>query len=228
MCGRYANHVGAMHGWVDVLGNWVDHPQLDLPLSFNVAPTQAVPVVTASGIAAMRWGLIPPWFDGDQPQFSTFNARLVSIDEKPSFRHAWQAQQRCLLPAKGYYEWRDENGVKQAYFVCRHDAQPLMFAGVYEPGNHRHGPSCTVLTRPAEGVLAPLHHAMPVMLNPEHGQAWFSTDVNAAENVAWRAYEDGEYRYYPVSNRVNSVRNDGPDLIERFEEKPPQQDGFDF
>lgn len=228
MCGRYANHVGAMHGWVDVLGNWVEQPQLDLPLSYNVAPTQQVPVITPTGITAMRWGLVPPWFEGHQPEFSTFNARLVSIDEKPSFRYAWQAQQRCLLPAKGYYEWREENGIKQAYFVCRNDDTPVMFAGVFESGNQRHGPSCTVLTRPAEGALAPLHHAMPVMLNPEHSRIWYGGDISDAERVAWRDYQNHEYRFYPVSSRVNSVCNDGPDLIAPCTLTSPKQEGFNF
>lgn len=226
MCGRYANHVGAMHGWTDILTDWPS----DAQLGFNLAPTQMIPAFTAVGSAAMRWGLIPEWVDQANTSFSTFNARLSTVAEKPAFRHAWQTSQRCLIPALGYYEWRQENGQKQAYFVKRTDGQPTVFAGLYEPPRNKHIPwSCTVLTRPAEGILAELHHSMPVSLLPEHGRIWMSGSSDIALQSAWRDFAD-EFSFYPVSHLVNSTANQGPDLIKPVEndKKSNIQQGFDF
>lgn len=223
MCGRYANHVGAMHGWTDILTDWPS----DAQVGYNIAPTQMIPAFLADGGQAMRWGLIPNWLEQPSSKYSTFNARLATASEKPTFRHAWETGQRCLVPALGYYEWRTEAGRKQAYFVCREDRQPLVFAGLYEPTRANVPSSCTVLTRPAEGNLEPLHHAMPVMLNPDHAQTWFHGSVQDAEQIAWRDYGE-EFTYYPVSNAVNRVANQGAQLIEpQLTIREPQQ-GFDF
>lgn len=223
MCGRYANHVGAMHDWTDILTDWPN----DAQLGFNIAPTQMIPAFVESGGQAMRWGLIPNWLDEPSSKFSTFNARLATAAEKPTFRHAWESGQRCLIPALGYYEWRTEEGRKQAYFVSRNDQTPLVFAGLCEPSRGNVTASCTVLTRPAEGQLEQLHHAMPVILKPEHAEVWFQGSTQEAEQVAWREYGE-EFKYYPVSNEVNRVANQGSQLITpQVQIREPQQ-GFDF
>ncbi|MCC2617679.1 SOS response-associated peptidase [Aestuariibacter halophilus] len=228
MCGRFANHVGAMHGWDAVLGDWPGSGQL----SFNVAPTQPVPVVLRGGTAVMRWGMIPPWSDTPNPSFSTFNARLDSVAQKPTFRHAWALGQRCLVPILGYYEWRQQNGRKQPYFVTREDKGPTVLAGLFETA-HREGfpPSFTVLTRPAQGQLATLHHAMPVMISAESGQAWLQDDVEMAWQIAHKDTPQGMY-FYPVSPSVNNVRWDNPDAVKPLSDTEKADDaaqqGFDF
>lgn len=226
MCGRYANHVGAMHDWTDILCEWPS----DAQLGFNLAPTQMIPVFTAIGSAAMRWGLIPNWVQESNTEFSTFNARLNTVDQKPAFKHAWQTAQRCLIPALGYFEWRSEHQQKQAYFVHRRDGQPMAFGGLYEPARAHDIPwSCTILTRPAEGHLTELHHSMPVSILPQHGKAWLTSEPEQAQDIAWRDFAS-EFSYHPVSSAVNSTANQGPHLIEPVELSPPtyQQHGFDF
>lgn len=223
MCGRYANHVGAMHGWADILGEW----PVDVQLGFNIAPTLMIPAFTRHGGEAMRWGLLPTWINAINSSYSTFNARLKTAAEKPAFRHAWKADQRCMIPALGYYEWSSKEGTKQPYFVCRRDGAPIVFAGLYEPQREQFPASCTVLTRPSEGALEPLHHAMPVMINPQHAEDWMYGDHQQALDVAWRTYED-EYHWYPVSTEVNKVANQGSHLIEPAKVKKASQQGFDF
>lgn len=225
MCGRYANHVGAMHGWADILETWPEQ----LELGFNVAPTQNIPVFLNETGQVMRWGLIPPWSADINSRYSTFNARLGTAHEKPSFRHAWSQGQRCLIPALGYYEWRQEEQCKQAYFVVRSDGAPIVFGGLYEPGREDGIPaSCTILTRPAKGEFAELHHAMPVMLDPEYAECWLQGSAVDSSRIAWRDYDDKSFSYYAVSNAVNSVRNQGPQLIHASEKNGDQQQGFSF
>ena len=223
MCGRYANHVGAMHGWTDILSDWPTGVQL----GFNISPTTLIPSFTRDGGQAMRWGLIPNWTKEIDASYSTFNARLKTVAEKPSFRHAWKMHQRCLIPALGYYEWRSEGGGKQPYFVCRNDQQPIVFGGMFEPARDNFPASCTILTRPAEGQLADLHHAMPVMFEPQHAEPWMQGDHQQALQLAWRNYAD-EFQYYPVSREVNKASNEGPQLIEPLTPEAEPQQGFGF
>ncbi len=222
MCGRYVNHVGAMHGWTDILQDWPAQGNL----SFNVAPTQMAPIVTPDGCEVYRWGLLPSWVEGTSTRFSTFNARLATLGEKPAFRNAWHKGQRCLVPALGYFEWREENGRKQAYFVCRKDGLPIVFGGLYEPVRQQAPGSFTIITRPSEGMLAELHHATPLMFEPEPARAWLSVDTQQAFELANQPLAEN-FRYYPVSDRVNKVTNQGSDLIEPCEPKMTQQ-GFGF
>ena len=223
MCGRYANHVGAMHGWTDILSDWPTGVQL----GFNIAPTLMIPAFSREGGQAMRWGLLPSWIKEVNSSYSTFNARLKTVAEKPAFRHAWKTDQRCMVPALGYYEWSSNEGIKQPYFVTRRDGAPIVFAGLFEPAHQQFPASCTVLTRPSEGPLEPLHHAMPVMINPDHAEAWMYGEKQQALDVAWRTYED-EYQYYPVSTEVNKVANQGSQLIEPVQVQKDNQQGFDF
>ncbi|GAA0856658.1 SOS response-associated peptidase [Aliiglaciecola litoralis] len=223
MCGRFANHIGAMHGWSDILGDWPAQAEL----GFNIAPSQLAPIITSGGTQVYRWGLLPSWVKTAQTTFSTFNARLATLAEKPTFKHAWEHQQRCIVPALGYYEWRQENGFKQAYFVCRKDGSPILFGGLYETPNAGLPGSFTIITRPAEGPLEPLHHAMPLMFDKAQAKHWFANNTQQVEQLAWYTYDD-DYRYYPVSSKVNSVANQGAKLVEPTEPESQQQQGFGF
>jgi putative SOS response-associated peptidase YedK len=175
----------------------------------------------------MRWGLIPPWTT-EPGSFSTFNARLDTVATKPSFKKAWAQSQRCLIPALGYYEWREDEGVKQAYLVKRCDDNVLVFGGLYEPGNNHNKPySCTILTRPATGSLLDLHRVTPVFIQAEQAHDWLVGDIACAELIAHQPYGD-EYEYYPVDNQVNKVSNNGPQLIKKIVIQPRPQQSFNF
>lgn len=106
MCGRFVNHIQALRGWLDILGDW----PADIPTGYNVAPTQTVPAVQTQGTFPMRWGLVPAWSKEASPKYATFNAHLESASTKPAFRNAWTHSQTSPLPALGYYEWCTEQG----------------------------------------------------------------------------------------------------------------------
>ena len=210
MCGRYANHVEAMQAWADILGDW----PADLPTGYNVAPTQPVPVLTPQGWQASRWGLIPGWAKEISGKYATFNARLESVASKPSFRSAWRRGQRCLIPALGYYEWRDDHGVRQPWFVHDADGNPLVFAGLWDRHESQSGSlhSCTVITRPANTRMSDLHDRMPVMLTPDQGIEWLSPDCRDPDGLC----QDDQVvtSFHPVSRAVNNARHQGADLIQ--------------
>lgn len=208
MCGRYANHVRAMHDWSALLGDW----PTDVVLGFNIAPTRMIPAFTATGGVAMRWGLIPGWADPASMSYATFNARLESVREKPAFRSAWRHHRRCLVPALGYYEWRQEAGSKQPYFVHLPPSEPLLLAGLYEPAREQVPASCTILTRAADPHMVRLHDRVPVILPAARIGQWLSADDEGDDR--WLdELAPAPLQFYPVSRRVNQAREDDADLI---------------
>lgn len=223
MCGRFANHVQDMHRWVSILKHWpanIEHGEPVAPTGFNIAPTQSVPVVCAAGTYAMRWGLVPSWSKDASPKFATFNARIETVAEKPTFRSAWNAKRRCLVPILGYYEWVQSDDGKQPYFVRQqHGGEILAMAGLWEQRGEM--VSFTVLTEPASGKMSELHHRMPVFLNEQNARPWLEGDYEFAP------LSHGELRadlsFYPVSKRVNKASEAGASLLD-----PLSDDGPDY
>lgn len=212
MCGRFANHVQAMHEWLDILGNW----PADIPTGFNVAPTQIIPAVQAQGTFAMRWGLVPAWSKEASPKYATFNARLESVADKPAFRNAWRRSQTCLIPALGYFEWRTEQGAKQPYFVhSQEDSSLLVFAGLWEQREGQY--SCTILTRESAGELAQLHSRMPVMLSPGDARSWLIEGTGMADQLDQSAVHL-DARFHAVDRSVGNSRSQGEALIRPIRE----------
>lgn len=202
-----------MRAWADILNDW---PTGVLP-SYNVSPTQTIPVFTADGGAAMRWSLIPAWSKTEKLKYSTINARIESAADKPTYRHAWKNGQTCLIPALGYYEWRADEGKrrKQPYFVHSADDGPLVLAGLWESWKGSESGellSCAILTRQPAGHLVRLHHRMPVILRLDQAVTWLQTPHQVADEIA--SYTPQDIMYYAISTKVNNPRNDNEGLIQ--------------
>jgi putative SOS response-associated peptidase YedK len=88
-------------------------PQRDLPISWNIAPTQDVlavrcnPETKQRSLDALNWGLIPNWAKDTKIAYKAINARVESVDTAPSYREAFK-KRRCLIPADGFYEWKTD------------------------------------------------------------------------------------------------------------------------
>ena len=133
MCGRFTlrtpAHIWARHFNLSIQDEW------QLPLRYNIAPTQEIPVIRASDngrkLSMMRRGLVPSWADDPKIGYKMINARSEEAATKPSFRAAMK-KRRCLIPADGFYEWQTEGKKKQPYYIRRPDGQPFAFAGLWE------------------------------------------------------------------------------------------------
>ncbi|MCP5345984.1 MAG: SOS response-associated peptidase [Gammaproteobacteria bacterium] len=213
MCGRYSNHVKSMLDWSALLGDWPE----DIPERHNIAPGQLIAGFTPQGGLAMRWGLVPPWSDDLSGKYATFNARIETVADKPAYRHAWQHDNRCVIPALGYFEWRAMSGGKQPFFIRAENTSPLLFAGLFEPERDAGIPaSCTLLTRPARADLAAIHPRMPVTLSLEDARSWLAVDRTAAAELMAKPVTL-DLQSYPVSRQVNNARNEGDDLVQPVE-----------
>ena len=189
---------------------------------FNVAPSQAVPVVVerdgTRALELMHWGFRPSWLKGTGKRQPPINARAETLLEKPMFRGLTKAK-RCIVPASGFYEWRKVDGRKQPFYLTSEDGEAWGFAGLYdlthEDENDAAG-SFTIITTAANSLVAPLHERMPAILRREDEEEWVSRDVTDPIQVErlLQPYPEDAMRVYAVSADVNSPRNNGPELIE--------------
>jgi putative SOS response-associated peptidase YedK len=204
----------------------VDEVRTDpLPPRYNVAPTLDVYAVIESAasrrLGTLRWGFVPPW--SKDPRKGPINARVEGLAESRMFAPAL-ARRRCLIPADGFYEWqeRGEGRRKQPYHLHDPDGQPLAFAGLYsvwrDDAVEDPDPlfSCAIVTTRARGEMERIHHRSPLMLPERLWREWLTAEPDEAGRLRDTVAEIGPPRLTaePVSDRVNNVRNDGPELLE--------------
>lgn len=195
-----------------------------LPLRFNIAPTQLVAAVrdTAGGdqrqLSQLRWGLIPSWAKDAKIGSRMINARAETVAEKPSFRAAFK-RRRCLVLSDGYYEWKKEGKTKQPFYIRMNDERPFAFAGLWETWRDEHDEpieSCTIITTTANELTKSLHERMPVILEDVDYDTWLdreNEDRGALEQLL-QPYESSQMSVESVSTHVNSVKNDDVRCIE--------------
>lgn len=196
---------------------------------YNIAPTQPVAVVSNDNpdeLTYYRWGLVPRWAKDLSIGSKMINARSETVEEKPSFKHAFK-RRRCLIPASGFYEWtatRDKKKVPM--YVHLKDHELFAFAGIWERWQNPDGDeirTCTILTTEPNDMLREYHHRMAVILPKEDYELWLSSDElpPTALKPLLTAYDEDKMGVYQVSTDVNKVSNDLPHLIEPY--NPPQQ-----
>jgi putative SOS response-associated peptidase YedK len=196
--------------------------------SWNVAPTDPVPSVLVRRerrlLGWLRWGLVPSWAKDARGAARTINARSESLGSKPAFRSAF-ARRRCLLPADGFYEWqRLADGTRQPWLFRRADGAPLAMAGLWEvwrdPSVAEHEGellrTCAVVTTGANTLMAPIHDRMPVLLEARDWAAWLDPATEDLEGLAALLVpaDPRVLDCYPVTPRVNSVRENDAGLLE--------------
>ncbi|MCU1518565.1 MAG: hypothetical protein JWQ75_3286 [Pseudarthrobacter sp.] len=204
MCGRYvmARAVG------DLLAEFDAQLEEDvvLPPSWNVAPTDDVPIVLerliddnhVRQLHLARWGLVPSWAKDPSGGARMINARSETVLEKPAFRKAIQSR-RCAVPADGYYEWKQGTGkAKQPYYVHPGEGSGLVFAGLYEwwkdpskaegdPGRWMLSTSILTADTPPPGAestvfgkLTDLHDRVPLPMDRATMESWIDPQIDDA------------------------------------------------
>jgi putative SOS response-associated peptidase YedK len=248
MCGRYAS-IKAPTDLADEF-RAVDATDGAAEPDYNVAPTKGIvtvvqrhprdadgtpdPDTTERTLRRVTWGLVPSWAKDPKAGARMINARSETAAEKPAFKRAMQAR-RCLIPADGWYEWQRGPEHKQPYYTRYADGSSLAMAGIWEYWKPKDDPegrypdglvTAAVLTTSAVGVLAQVHDRMPLLLPPSAWDAWLDPDTGADDDTvaALLAPPSGELvaalELRPVSSLVNSVRNNGPELLAPFGDVP--------
>ncbi|HEX5758616.1 MAG TPA: SOS response-associated peptidase [Thermoanaerobaculia bacterium] len=221
MCGRYT-----LSSPGDALAEVFGLPKApQLPLRFNIAPTQESAVVRAAApgggrrLDLLRWGLVPYWAEDKAIGNRLINARAESAAEKPAFGESFR-RRRCLVAADGFYEWKTLGRAKQPFLIRRPDRRPFAFAGLWSRWRPRDGgdplETYAILTTAADERIGDLHDRMPVILDPGQFDLWLDPEVQDPARLAplLRGGRGGDLELVPVSTRVNKPENDGPDCIE--------------
>ena len=188
----------------------------------NIAPTQEVlTVVGGENRRAwyMRWGLIPHWAKSSSIGSRMINARAETVAQKPAFRDALR-RRRCLVLADGFYEWQRIGAAKRPMRIVMRSGEPFAFAGLWSVWRDPDGNailSCAIITTAANDLLKPIHDRMPVILPRDMEEFWLDRrlDDPAVLTSALAPHPDDEMEAYKVSPLVNSVANDGPEVVAR-------------
>jgi putative SOS response-associated peptidase YedK len=218
MCGRYA--ITSAPEAIRAL--FAYHEQPNFPPRYNVAPTQPVPVVRlADGkreFVLMRWGLLPAWVKDPRSVSLLIMARGDTVSAKPAFSAAIR-RRRCLLPADGFYEWKQDGERRRPHYIRLKSGGPMALAGLWETWSGPNGEemdTVAVVTTRANRTLAPIHERMPVIVPPDAFDLWLDcrrVDGETASALIVPARDD-LLEAYEVSLAVNRAANDNPALIE--------------
>ena len=215
MCGRFSQGEPSRH----VSDYFGAYPDDDLPDGlYNLPPTEAIRmVVDRDGerrLAAARWGFQPFWTDGKR---SWINARAETAAASPALGPALRAT-RCVIPADAFYEWDRSATPRQPYAIGpAAPGEMLALAGIWSRSRD-HGVTAAILTTRPNGLVAPIHNRMPVILPRDFWDAWLdpSAALDEVEPMLAPAPEES-LRVWPVSTEVNRVAADGPHLLRPVE-----------
>ncbi len=191
---------------------------------YNIAPGQTMPIVLERGAVRhtlfMKWGLVPYWADDPRIGYKMINARREGINTKPSFQRPMRFQ-RCLVPASGFYEWKREETKKIPYYIRLKGREIFAFAGLYDiwkDAEHKELLTFTIITAPSNELVKEIHDRMPVIIEEENEEKWLNISVGPldAEKLL-TAHPAENMEAYPVSEKVNSPRNNSADLVSRID-----------
>ena len=219
MCGRFVLRASTQQ--LQTLFDLAEAPPI--APRYNIAPTQPVLAVRANPHGGLReatylnWGLIPFWAKDPKIGSRMINARAETAAQKPSFRAAFKYR-RCIVPADGFYEWKKEKDGKQPFLIGMESGDVFGIAGLWEHWEQDGSviESCTLLTSEANAWMAPLHHRMPVILEPQDYDEWLDPSVQKADPLLHlvRPFSGAAMRAFAVSKVVNNARNDQPECVE--------------
>jgi putative SOS response-associated peptidase YedK len=218
MCGRYRRTTAE-----EELAKRYHIPiprQTDLPISWNIAPSQSVltirrnPETSIRTLDELKWGLIPSWAKDEKIAYKTINARVESVDTASSYRGAFR-KRRCLIPADSFFEWQRAGNLKQPYSIGVKSGEPFVFAGLWEgwkkPGSEDWLRTCTIITCEPNEFCSTIHTRMPVILPESVHEPWLNGSAGKEILIPFIAEEMAAY---PISMRVNSPRNNDRAIID--------------
>ena len=240
MCGRYVLKRKDLEALMEQLGV---KDIREFVSRYNIAPSTLIPAIRWSSgdghreAVGLQWGLVPAWSKDAKSGARLANARSESIATKPAFRDAVR-KRRCVVPASGFYEWQTTGRLKQPWFFQLRDESPFVFAGLWERWHSADGvklETCSLITTTPNGIVRPLHDRMPVILRGTSIDRWLDRTIADPAQLAplLAPLPDEDLKSTPVSDRVNSVRNDGPECLEPASVIPPSAEspqlslGFD-
>jgi putative SOS response-associated peptidase YedK len=221
----------------------IDRPREEVPPEVypgGLAPfviRDADRVELARDVRVGRFGLLPLWAKDMAFGRRTYNARSETVDEKPSFRDAWRAGRRCIVPAEVVFEPNWETGRAVRHAITRRDARPMGIAGLWGwwlAADGQRWLSFTMLTVNADGheVFGRMHRPgeekrMVAILDERDYDTWLEAPVETVRALlkpwpAERLEARADPRPNPSSTGTSAARS--PPLRARAKPKEGSAD----
>ena len=219
MCVRYTLHKtdAALGAISKARGVLLGTPDWAVP-RFNVSLTSTMPVVALAGgapaVRPMRWGLVPERERASPNPRLLANARAETAARMPAFRKGVAAR-RCLVPANGFYEWKEKGGVKWPHLFTLAGEEPFAFAGIWDPAGEGLPETYCILTTDPNELVAQVHTRMPVIMLPETMPRWLGDRPLEEDELKRlvRPIDAARMASRPVSRFVSNSRNEGPECL---------------
>lgn len=189
--------------------------------NFNVAPSQSIISIINDGnsnrLGSLRWGLIPGWAKDEKVGYKMINARSETVNEKPSYRHAF-LKKRCIIPMDSFYEWKVKENGKVPMRIKMKSDEIFGVAGLWEAWKNSNGQtihSCTILTTEANSLVKDIHDRMPVIFTRKNEKKWLNPSLQEKETLKSMLvpFDAALMDAYPVSSEVNSPKNNHIGLL---------------
>ena len=197
---------------------------------YNIAPTDPHFIVTSEferrNARRASWGLVNNGAKDNSRASQCINAKAETLEHRGTFREAF-LRRRCVVPADGFYEWTGAKGNRQPLWIHPGAGGLILFAGLYEfwrPDRDRTETTFTIVTCPANATIAKIHDRMPVVLDERGAEDWMNPreqDPMSLKRLLTPAPDD-LLAMRPASPLVNSVKNDGPELLDGSIARSPQ------
>jgi putative SOS response-associated peptidase YedK len=198
---------------------------------FGIAPMQDHLVLRSKyetrNLIPARWGLVNSWAKDNQSAARCINAKAETVETRPSFKDAF-LKRRCIVPADGFYEWRGPRNNREPLWIHPADGGLLLFAGLYEswhPEPDQWQRTFTIITTVANRAIEPIHDRMPAILDERAAEDWLNPNENNPLRLKalLRPAPDDRLVLSRASPLVNSVKNDGPELLAQDRTLPVQR-----
>ena len=178
--------------------------------NYNAHPYQNLPVIkkysNGNTLENLKWGIIPSWSKNKDFK-PLINARLETIDTKPSFSKPIKSQ-RCVVIADGFYEWKRDDKIKIPFYFYRIDKKTVFLAGIYEKN------SFCLITEQADPEIEKIHIRQPVILFEEDIEDYLNLKNNGSDLLQKR--NKPLLTFHKISNQVNSPKNNNELLIKEI------------
>lgn len=227
MCGRYTYFSSE-----ELLKEFDLQPEpnltlaLELPDNYNVSPGAHMPVIVRGEqehvIEFMVWGLIPSWSKNPDSAMKLINARAEGLVEKPMWKRLVN-NKRCVVPARGFYEWRREGAEKLPYYITPKHGKVFSFAGLWDSWQDSEGVlihSYSIITTAPNKEMSAIHDRMPAILDKKRMDIWLSPvqlDAGAVSELL-SPLPDDSLEVVRVSKEVNNARHNSRELIYPLEQ----------
>ena len=182
--------------------------QIEDTENYNAHPYQNLPVIkkynNGNTLENLQWGLVPKWAK-DKNFKPLINARLETINEKVSFKKLIK-NNRCVVVADGFYEWKRKADEKTPYYFTRKDTNTIYFAGIFE------GDQFCLITEEAKENVKEIHNRQPVILNQSDVKQYLNIELQGSIFLIERKVPD--LNYYEISKDVNKPANNSASLVQ--------------